>query len=274
MSTTRPWAKGARALGYAGSAGWADALQRPSSRRISSRGRFSRTRASRSASSPRAQASAGTDHPHRSGIACRPRRCQPPRRPAGRRRHGQSYRHGQPAQRLRHGGPDAGLPQLAQRHFPARCSSPWTSAIPMPRYSRPWTLRYARERRAAEDIGLEMDFEPIWHSPPVPFDGDCVASVRKAAEALGLSHREMVSGAGHDACYIARVSPTLDDLRALRKGISHNELERADADDLAAGCDVLLQAVLNVPTRDGHSIIRRTTMRLSVMRNATGTGWP
>ncbi|SDI98516.1 Zn-dependent hydrolase [Billgrantia gudaonensis] len=98
--------------------------------------------------------------------------------------------------------------------------------------------------RIAEDIGLEMDFEQIWYSPPVPFDEDCVASVRKAAEALGLSHREMVSGAGHDACYIARVAPTSMIFVPCEKGISHNELERADADDLAAGCNVLLQAVL------------------------------
>ncbi|WP_163577251.1 Zn-dependent hydrolase [Halomonas faecis] len=98
--------------------------------------------------------------------------------------------------------------------------------------------------RIAEDIGLEMDFEQIWYSPPVPFAEDCVASVRKAAEALGLSHREMVSGAGHDACYIARVAPTSMIFVPCEKGISHNELERADADDLAAGCNVLLQAVL------------------------------
>lgn len=99
-------------------------------------------------------------------------------------------------------------------------------------------------RRIVEDLQLEMDFEQIWHSPPVPFDRDCVASVRKATESLGLSHREMVSGAGHDACYIARVAPTSMIFVPCEDGISHNELERADADDLAAGCDVLLKAVL------------------------------
>ncbi len=98
--------------------------------------------------------------------------------------------------------------------------------------------------RIVEDSQLEMDFEQIWHSPPVPFDEDCVASVRKATEALELSHREMVSGAGHDACYIARVAPTSMIFVPCEKGISHNELERADPDDLAAGCNVLLKAVL------------------------------
>ncbi|MDW7745628.1 Zn-dependent hydrolase [Halomonas sp.] len=94
------------------------------------------------------------------------------------------------------------------------------------------------------DLKLEMDFEQIWYSPPVPFDQQCVASVRKAAEELELSHREMVSGAGHDACYIARVAPTSMVFVPCENGISHNELERADADDLAAGCNVLLKAVV------------------------------
>ena len=54
----------------------------------------------------------------------------------------------------------------------------------------------------------------------------------------------MVSGAGHDACYIARVAPTSMIFVPCEDGISHNELERADAEDLTAGCDVLLKAVL------------------------------
>lgn len=98
--------------------------------------------------------------------------------------------------------------------------------------------------RIAEDLKLDMAFEQIWYSPPVPFAEPCVSSVRKATEALGLSHRDMVSGAGHDACYIARVAPTSMIFVPCEKGISHNELERADAGDLAAGCNVLLKAVL------------------------------
>lgn len=98
--------------------------------------------------------------------------------------------------------------------------------------------------RIIEELKLEMAFDQIWYSPPVPFANECVASVRKAAEELELSHREMVSGAGHDACYIARVAPTSMVFVPCEKGISHNELERADAGDLAAGCNVLLKAVL------------------------------
>ncbi|WP_286239464.1 Zn-dependent hydrolase [Neptuniibacter halophilus] len=97
----------------------------------------------------------------------------------------------------------------------------------------------------ASELGLELQLEEIWYSPPVPFAEDCVSSVRQAAQALGYSHRDIVSGAGHDACYVARVAPTGMIFVPCEDGISHNELERAKAEDLAAGCNVLLSAVLN-----------------------------
>jgi N-carbamoyl-L-amino-acid hydrolase len=90
-----------------------------------------------------------------------------------------------------------------------------------------------------------MKFEQIWYSPPVPFNKDCVDSVRNAAEAAGYSHRDIVSGAGHDACYISRVAPTAMVFVPCEDGISHNESENAKPEHLAAGCNVLLQAVLN-----------------------------
>lgn len=104
-------------------------------------------------------------------------------------------------------------------------------------------LREGAER-IVEDARLEMAFKQIWHSPPVPFNKDCVDSVRRATEELGFSHRDMVSGAGHDACYISRVAPTSMVFVPCEDGISHNEAERADPDDLAAGCDVLFRAVV------------------------------
>ena len=64
------------------------------------------------------------------------------------------------------------------------------------------------------------------------------------AEAAGYSHRDIVSGAGHDACYISRVAPTAMVFVPCENGISHNELENAKPEHLAAGCNVLLQAVL------------------------------
>jgi beta-ureidopropionase / N-carbamoyl-L-amino-acid hydrolase len=104
-------------------------------------------------------------------------------------------------------------------------------------------LRDAAERIAGE-IGLEMEFEQIWYSPPVPFDTDCVNAVRRAAEENGFAHRDIVSGAGHDSCYIARVAPTAMVFIPCKDGISHNEIESATPEDLAAGCQVLLDAAV------------------------------
>ena len=98
--------------------------------------------------------------------------------------------------------------------------------------------------KVAEDIGLETELEEIWYSPPVPFDTECVAAVRQAAEANGFSHRDIVSGAGHDACYISRVAPTSMVFIPCEDGISHNEIESATPEHVAAGCQVLLQAML------------------------------
>jgi len=105
------------------------------------------------------------------------------------------------------------------------------------------TLREFCDAVSAE-LGLEMDFKEIWYSPPVPFNQGCVDSVREAAAASGYSHRDIVSGAGHDACYISRVAPTAMVFVPCENGISHNEAENAEPADLEAGCNVLIQAVL------------------------------
>lgn len=99
-------------------------------------------------------------------------------------------------------------------------------------------------QRISKDLGLEMKFEQIWYSPPVPFNKSCVDSIRDGADAAGYSHRDIVSGAGHDACYISRVAPTAMVFVPCENGISHNEEENAKPEHLAAGCNVLLQAVL------------------------------
>lgn len=96
----------------------------------------------------------------------------------------------------------------------------------------------------AAELRLETELEEIWYSPPVPFDADCVAAVRRAAEALGYSHRDIVSGAGHDACYIARVAPTSMVFIPCEGGISHNEVESTTPELVEAGANVLLQAML------------------------------
>jgi N-carbamoyl-L-amino-acid hydrolase len=80
--------------------------------------------------------------------------------------------------------------------------------------------------------------------PPCHFDLECVAAVRAGAQAFGYPHLEIVSGAGHDAVYVARVAPAAMIFVPCKDGISHNEIEDASPADIAAGCNVLLHAML------------------------------
>jgi N-carbamoyl-L-amino-acid hydrolase len=92
--------------------------------------------------------------------------------------------------------------------------------------------------------GLEIAARQISYFPPQPFDPACVAAVRNAALRLGLSHRDITSGAGHDAVYMARVCPTAMIFTPCIGGISHNEAEDMKPEWATAGCNVLLAAVL------------------------------
>ncbi|BCX19697.1 MAG: Zn-dependent hydrolase [Geminicoccaceae bacterium] len=94
--------------------------------------------------------------------------------------------------------------------------------------------------------GLPHTVEQIWHFPSVRFDPTCVAAVREAAEASGYAWRPMISGPGHDSCYTARVVPTAMIFVPCKDGLSHNEEEWAEPEHMAAGCQVLLQAVLTL----------------------------
>ncbi|MFO1061118.1 MAG: Zn-dependent hydrolase, partial [Dongiaceae bacterium] len=102
----------------------------------------------------------------------------------------------------------------------------------------------SRCQMIAETAGLALDFKEIWYSPPVRFADDCVGAVRRASEELGLPARGIISGAGHDAVYMSRVAPTGMVFVPCENGISHNEIENATKGDLAAGCDVLLRAMV------------------------------
>jgi N-carbamoyl-L-amino-acid hydrolase len=83
-----------------------------------------------------------------------------------------------------------------------------------------------------------------WNSPAVVFDSRCVDAVRRSAEGLGIRPLEMVSGAGHDSVYVSRVAPTAMIFVPCEGGLSHCENENARPEDLAAGCEVLLHALL------------------------------
>ncbi len=97
-------------------------------------------------------------------------------------------------------------------------------------------------------LGLKGECQEIWWSPAIHFDPNCIAAVRKAAADGGYAHRDIVSGAGHDAGYINRVAPTAMIFVPCADGISHNEVESATPDDLAAGCNVLLRAMIEHAT--------------------------
>jgi N-carbamoyl-L-amino-acid hydrolase len=93
---------------------------------------------------------------------------------------------------------------------------------------------------------LDNQINECWHMPVTEFAPRCVDAVRSATEKLGYSSMEMVSGAGHDSLYIASVSPTSMIFVPCENGISHNELENAKPEELEAGCNVLLHAMLEV----------------------------
>lgn len=99
--------------------------------------------------------------------------------------------------------------------------------------------------RIAAELGLGIEIEPVGHFDPVTFDPGLVEKVRAAAERLGLSHMDIVSGAGHDACWINRIAPTVMIMCPCVDGLSHNEAEEISPEWAAAGADVLLHAVLD-----------------------------
>jgi N-carbamoyl-L-amino-acid hydrolase len=98
--------------------------------------------------------------------------------------------------------------------------------------------------KIAAELDLELEEKRIWKSPAVKFAPDLIQCVRQGAEQAGYEMREMASGAGHDAAYIARVAPTTMIFVPCLGGISHNEAESTSFDECGAGSQVLLNAVL------------------------------
>ena len=96
----------------------------------------------------------------------------------------------------------------------------------------------------ASATGTEVDVKEFWYFPPTPFDRTCVEAVREATRQAGFSHMDIISGAGHDAVYMAKVAPTAMIFVPCADGISHNEIEDAKQSDIVAGCDVLLRAMI------------------------------
>ncbi|PLZ04018.1 Zn-dependent hydrolase [Burkholderia sp. WAC0059] len=102
----------------------------------------------------------------------------------------------------------------------------------------------AQLETVARGIGLGHSIEQIFEYPSVPFAPVCVEAVRTAAQMLGLSHADIISGAGHDACHLARIAPTGMIFVPCVDGLSHNETEAITPEWAEAGANVLLHAVL------------------------------
>ena len=102
-----------------------------------------------------------------------------------------------------------------------------------------------RAPKLCSDIGVEFECSIVGQFNPPAFDEDCVSAVREAAVELGYSHMDMVSGAGHDACWINDLAPTAMIMCPCEDGLSHNEAEEISKEWAQAGTDVLLHAVLN-----------------------------
>jgi N-carbamoyl-L-amino-acid hydrolase len=94
------------------------------------------------------------------------------------------------------------------------------------------------------NIGLTYDIKQIFYYAPIAFDAECVSAVRRAAQRFGYSHRDIVSGAGHDACYMARVAPSSMVFTPCVDGVSHNESEDIKPEWATAGTNVLMHAAL------------------------------
>ena len=155
--------------------------------------------------------------------------------------------------------------RIALAHAPhGRGTVGWIDNYPNSRNVIPGRVKLSVDLRAADDVVLsamdaelkeavqriatkgkvEMSVEQVVYFQPQPFTSKLVSAVREAAQAQGMTWMNVISGAGHDAVYLARVCPTAMIFVPCRDGISHNEIEDAQPDHLEAGCNVLLQAML------------------------------
>ncbi|MEC5320112.1 Zn-dependent hydrolase [Brenneria populi subsp. brevivirga] len=101
---------------------------------------------------------------------------------------------------------------------------------------------YLAELEAETGLGIQLT--QVSRYPAAPFHADCKAAIRRAADMLGYSNMDIVSGAGHDAVYMSELAPTGMIFIPCKDGISHNEIEYSSPEQVTAGANVLLHAVL------------------------------
>lgn len=102
----------------------------------------------------------------------------------------------------------------------------------------------AEAPKLCEALDVSFEAEIVGQFDPPAFDEGCVTAVREAAERLGYSHMNIISGAGHDACWVNRVAPTAMVMCPCVDGLSHNEAEEIFPEWARAGADVLFHAVV------------------------------
>lgn len=125
------------------------------------------------------------------------------------------------------------------------------------------SMRNAIESGASEicaALGVGCAVEVVGHFEPVPFAPELLATIRAATQRLGYSHRDIVSGAGHDACFVADVAPAAMIFCPCEGGISHNEAEAITPDWAAKGTQVLLHAVLETAGVDADAPVLSGTV--------------
>jgi N-carbamoyl-L-amino-acid hydrolase len=112
-------------------------------------------------------------------------------------------------------------------------------------------MLYAAIAEVGEEEKVEIAARKLHDLAAVRFDPDCVAAVRAAAQGLGLAHRDIISGAGHDAVHLSRITPTAMIFVPCKDGLSHNEAESATLEHCAGGAQVLLEAALALDAKIG-----------------------
>ena len=155
------------------------------------------------------------------------------------------------ASALRHGPHGRGTVGMVQVHPNSRNVIPGrvTFSVDLRNASDELVDRMAEEVRAfgatvAREAGLGVQLDLVSSYPAQSFDAKCQDAIARAAAKLGYSSMPAVSGAGHDAVYMARLAPTGMIFIPCKDGISHNEIEDARPEHITAGCNVLLHAML------------------------------
>lgn len=159
----------------------------------------------------------------------------------------------------------SGIEAIGRIHPHARATVGMISVWPNSRNVIPGRARFSVDLRHPDMIGrneMEDRFHDLVVSvctrrkvlseikktndwSPMAFDAELIGRVRLSVSKRGYSHLDLVSGAGHDAVYMARICPTAMIFIPCKDGVSHNELEDARFDHVEAGANVLLDCVLD-----------------------------